>query len=116
MLLMKRFPTEGFPPMRLLVLSLAAALLLPASAQATETATADPQGRIAKAFVGLGMQDTMAACYGGKVTESLSREEAMRAASIVEQAGDGEEVREGVSHSTGNIISAFTYAKSKCGY
>lgn len=102
--------------MRLVVLPLAAALLLPLPALAEETASADAQSRIAKAFVGLGMGETMAVCYGGAVTSELDQKEGLRAASIVEQASDGEEVREGVSNSTGNIISAFTYAKSKCGY
>lgn len=104
--------------MRLLACSLAAGLLLlPASlALGTETASADTPGRIATAFVGLGMHDAMARCYGTRVSESLSPEEASRAASIVEASGDGEEVREGVSTSTGNIIVAFSHARDKCGY
>lgn len=108
--------------MRLLALPLVAGLLLlPASfAFGTETATAGAPGhnagRIATAFVGLGMQDKMARCYGTRVSESLSPEEASRAASIVEASSDGEEVREGVSTSTGNIIVAFSYARDKCGY
>ena len=103
--------------MRLLAVSFAAGLLLSASAAVgTETASADAQGRIATAFVGLGMSETMALCYGSKVSEELSPEEALRAASIVETANDGEEVREGVSTSTGNIIMAFSSARSVCGY
>jgi hypothetical protein len=102
--------------MRLLALSFAAGLLLPAAALGTETASADAQGRIATAFVGLGMTETMALCYGDKVSEGLSSEEAQRAASIVEAASDGEGVRDGVSTSTGNIIMAFSSARSICGY
>ena len=103
--------------MRLLVLSLATVLLLPASiVLGTETASADTQGRIATAFIGLGMAETMARCYGTKVSESLDQEEAQRAAAIVESASDGEGVRDGVSQSTGNIIMAFSYARDKCGY
>lgn len=101
--------------MRLTALAFAA-LLLPTAAFATETATADAPGRIATAFIGLGMQDSKAVCYGSKVSENLTPEEAQRAASIVEASSDGEEVREGVSTSTGNIIMAFSYARDKCGY
>ena len=102
--------------MRLLAVLFAAGLLLPAAALGTETATADAQGRIATAFIGLGMTETMALCYGAKVSESLKPEEAQRAASIVEASSDGEAVREGVSTSTGNIIMAFSSARSVCGY
>lgn len=103
--------------MRLLALSLVAGLLLPAAAATgTDIASADAPGRIATAFVGLGMQETMARCYGTKVGESLSPEEASRAASIIEASSDGEEVREGLSTSSGNIIVAFSYARDKCGY
>jgi hypothetical protein len=79
-------------------------------------ARADAPARIAAAFVDLGMAQSKAVCYGGVVGEQLSQEEADRAAAVIEAADDGEEVREGLSQTSGNIITVFSFARNKCGY
>jgi hypothetical protein len=92
------------------------AALVPLVAFGSATAQADAPARIATAFVDLGMAESKAACYGGVVREQLSQEEADRAAAVIEAADDGEEVREGLSQTSGNIITVFSYARNTCGY
>jgi hypothetical protein len=92
------------------------ATLVPLVTLGAGAARADAPARIAAAFVGLGMAESKAVCYGGVVREQLSQAEADRAAAIIEAADDGEEVREGLSQTSGNIITVFSYARNKCGY
>ena len=90
---------------------LAIALLVPAAALASTSA----ETRITHGFVHLGMKHKKAACYGGTIGGNLDRQEAAKAASIVESARSGKQVRERVMKAGTEMINAFTAAEQQCG-
>jgi hypothetical protein len=96
--------------MRILTVA-AVALLLPAAAFASTQA----ETRIANGFVHLGMAHTKAVCYGGTIGGKLDQQQADRAASIVEAANTGKQVRQSVLKSGKPMIDAFTLAEQRCG-
>ncbi len=96
--------------MRILTVA-AVALLLPAAAFASTQA----ETRIADGFMHLGMAHTKAVCYGGTIGGGLDQQQANKAASIVESASSGKQVREAVLKSGKPMVNAFTLAEQRCG-
>lgn len=96
--------------MRILTVA-AIALLVPAAALASTQA----ETRIADGFMHLGMARQKAVCYGGTIGGNLYQQQATKAASIVEFAGSGKQVRESVLKAGKPMINAFTLAERHCG-
>jgi hypothetical protein len=91
--------------------TVAIALLVPAAALANTQA----ETRIANGFMHLGMNHKKAVCYGGTISGKLDQQQATKAASIVESADNGKQVRQGVLKSGNEMIDAFTAAEHHCG-
>ena len=96
--------------MRILTV-VAIVLLVPTAA----LAGTPPKARIADGFMHLGMARTKAVCYGGTISGKLDRQQAAKAASIVESASSSKQVRESVLKAGKPMINAFTVAERHCG-
>ena len=96
--------------MRILTVA-AIALLLPAAALASTQA----ETRITHGFMHLGMAHKKAVCYSGTIGGNLDQQQATQAASIVESASSGKQVRENVLKSGKDMVDAFTAAERHCG-
>jgi hypothetical protein len=94
------------------ILTVVAIVLLAPTAGLAGTPT---KTRIADGFVHLGMARKKAVCYGGTISGNLDRQQAAKAASIVESAGSSKQVRASVLKAGKPMINAFTAAERHCG-
>lgn len=90
-------------------------LLLPHFALVSSAQASDAEARIAKAFQRLGMDREESECYGSMIDKQLDSERSEQAASIVESAKNGSEVRTKVRQAGSGIMQAFALAHTRCG-
>ncbi len=69
---------------------------------------------IKQAFVKLGMAEPRAACYQDVLSQQLSPDEQERAAKIVSESSDADEVRTNVVTAGPTIMGGFSAADAKC--
>lgn len=83
-------------------------------AQAAGGGSGDWSSAIQRAFVGLGMAEPRAECYGKVLAEQLSPEGQEAAAELVGEAGSADEVKVGVISGGPEMVGGFSAADATC--